>query len=89
LRRTYADAVVEGKHRPEDPMDAAPRSGCPINAAVEVLGDPWAMLVLRDIMFGARRHVRELSPAPRRASPPTSSPVAHLVPSPIIELDAA
>lgn len=41
-------------------MDTAPRSGCPINAAVEVLGDPWAMLVLRDIMFGNRRHFREL-----------------------------
>lgn len=41
-------------------MDSTPRSGCPINAAVEVLGDPWAMLVLRDIMFGNRRHFREL-----------------------------
>jgi DNA-binding HxlR family transcriptional regulator len=41
-------------------MDTATRSGCPINAAVEVLGDPWAMLVLRDIMFGDRRHFREL-----------------------------
>lgn len=38
----------------------APRSGCPINRAVEVLGDPWAMLVLRDLMFGDRRHFREL-----------------------------
>lgn len=41
-------------------MQSAPRSGCPINAAVEVLGDPWAMLVLRDVMFGNRRHFREL-----------------------------
>ncbi|MFC7483303.1 winged helix-turn-helix transcriptional regulator [Luedemannella flava] len=41
-------------------MDPAPRSGCPINQAVEVLGDPWAMLVLRDIMFGDRRHFRAL-----------------------------
>jgi DNA-binding HxlR family transcriptional regulator len=41
-------------------MDSAPRSGCPINQAVEVLGDPWAMLVLRDIIFGDRRHFREL-----------------------------
>ena len=41
-------------------MDTAPRSGCPSNAAVEVLGDPWAMLVLRDIMFGDRSHFREL-----------------------------
>ncbi|WP_454295108.1 winged helix-turn-helix transcriptional regulator [Salana multivorans] len=41
-------------------MGSTPRSGCAINAAVEVLGDPWAMLVLRDIMFGNRRHFREL-----------------------------
>ncbi|MDR5699543.1 winged helix-turn-helix transcriptional regulator [Agromyces aerolatus] len=41
-------------------MESAPRSGCAINAAVEVLGDPWSMLVLRDIMFGDRRHFREL-----------------------------
>jgi len=36
------------------------RSGCPINAAVEILGDRWSLLVLRDIMFGNRRHFREL-----------------------------
>ncbi len=41
-------------------MGAMPRSGCAINVAVEVLGDPWAMLVLRDVMFGGRRHFREL-----------------------------
>lgn len=41
-------------------METVPRSGCPINASIEVLGDPWAMLVLRDIMFGSRRHFREL-----------------------------
>ena len=40
-------------------MDTVPRSGCAINAAVGVLGDPWAMLVLRDIMFG-NRYFREL-----------------------------
>jgi DNA-binding HxlR family transcriptional regulator len=38
----------------------SPRSGCAINAAVEVLGDPWSMLVLRDVIFGNRRHFREL-----------------------------
>ena len=41
-------------------MEITRRSGCPINAAVEVLGDPWATLVLRDIMFSNRRHFREL-----------------------------
>lgn len=42
-------------------MEPSPRSGCAINAAVEVLGDPWAILVLRDIMFGNRRHFREIA----------------------------
>jgi DNA-binding HxlR family transcriptional regulator len=37
-----------------------PRSGCPINAAVEAFGDRWSLLVLRDVMFGNRRHFREL-----------------------------
>ncbi len=37
-----------------------PRSGCPINAAVEALGDQWSVLVLRDVIFGDRRYFREL-----------------------------
>lgn len=37
-----------------------PRSGCPINAAVEALGDPWSLIVLRDVTFGDRRYFREL-----------------------------
>lgn len=41
-------------------MAREPRSGCAINAAVEVLGDAWSLIVLRDIVFGDRRHFREL-----------------------------
>ncbi|HVV29917.1 MAG TPA: helix-turn-helix domain-containing protein [Mycobacteriales bacterium] len=37
-----------------------PRSGCPINAAVEVFGDRWTLIVLRDVTFGNRRYFREL-----------------------------
>src|SRR5215471_8384275 len=36
------------------------RSGCPINLAIEVLGDKWSLLIIRDMMFGNRRHFREL-----------------------------
>ena len=36
------------------------RSGCPINLAMEILGDRWSLIVIRDIMFGNRRHYREL-----------------------------
>jgi DNA-binding HxlR family transcriptional regulator len=36
------------------------RSGCPISAAAEAFGDRWSLLILRDVMFGGRRHFREL-----------------------------
>jgi DNA-binding HxlR family transcriptional regulator len=36
------------------------RSGCPINLTLEILGDHWSLLVIRDLMFGNRRHFREL-----------------------------
>lgn len=37
-----------------------PRSYCPINLGLEVFGDAWTLLVLRDLMFGGKRHFREL-----------------------------
>jgi DNA-binding HxlR family transcriptional regulator len=41
-------------------MVEATRSGCPINLSMEVLGDRWSLIVIRDIMFGNRHHFREL-----------------------------
>ena len=37
-----------------------PRSAGPISAAVEVLGDRWSLLILRDVIFGDRRYFRAL-----------------------------
>src|ERR1700761_5507597 len=36
------------------------RSGCPINLTLERLGDRWSLIVIRDIMFGNRRHYGDL-----------------------------
>lgn len=36
------------------------RSGCPINLSLEVFGDRWSLIVLRDMIFAGRRHFREL-----------------------------
>lgn len=36
------------------------RSSCPINLAIELFGDRWTLLILRDIVFAGRRHFREL-----------------------------
>ena len=41
-------------------MEGSHRSGCPINLTLEILGDRWSLIVIRDIMFGNRRHYREL-----------------------------
>jgi DNA-binding HxlR family transcriptional regulator len=41
-------------------MERASRSECPINLTLEMLGDRWSLIVIRDIMFGNRRHFREL-----------------------------
>ena len=38
----------------------AHRSGCPINLTLETLGDRWSLIVIRDLMFGNRRHFRQL-----------------------------
>lgn len=42
------------------PVTEPHRSGCPINLTLELLGDRWSLIVIRDILFGNRRHFREL-----------------------------
>lgn len=41
-------------------MRSEQRSGCPINLTLEMLGDRWSLIVVRDLMFGNRRRYREL-----------------------------
>lgn len=36
-------------------MRTKARSGCPISLSLEVLGDRWSLLLLRDIMFAGKR----------------------------------
>lgn len=36
------------------------RSGCPINLTLEMLGDRWSLIVIRDVMFGNRRTYGDL-----------------------------
>lgn len=41
-------------------MITTPRSTCPINRALEMIGDQWSLLILRDIALHNRRSFREL-----------------------------
>jgi DNA-binding HxlR family transcriptional regulator len=36
------------------------RSFCPMNLGLEVFGDKWSILIVRDMMFENKRHFREL-----------------------------
>ncbi len=40
------------------------RSGCPIAIALDLLGDRWSLLVVRDLLFGGPRGFREFAGAP-------------------------
>jgi DNA-binding HxlR family transcriptional regulator len=37
-----------------------PKSNCAINLSLEIFGDRWTLLILRDMMFQNRRHFGEL-----------------------------
>lgn len=41
------------------PMRQDRRSTCPISTGLELLGDRWTLLVVRDLMFAGKRHFRE------------------------------
>ena len=35
------------------------RSTCPISSALELIGDRWTLLIIRDLMFAGKRRFRE------------------------------
>jgi DNA-binding HxlR family transcriptional regulator len=43
-----------------DDEASACRSQCPISLALDVVGDRWSLLIVRDLMFAGKRHFREL-----------------------------
>lgn len=52
------DQLQNASRKPKKSSDG--RSDCPINLSIEVIGDRWSLLVIRDMMFGNRRHFGEL-----------------------------
>jgi DNA-binding HxlR family transcriptional regulator len=43
----------------EPKMASKQKSGCPINLSLELLGDRWTLLIIRDLVFAGKRHFRE------------------------------
>jgi DNA-binding HxlR family transcriptional regulator len=46
------------------PRHDDPRSTCPIAGSLDILGDKWTMLVIRDMVFSRKRHFREFLESP-------------------------
>jgi DNA-binding HxlR family transcriptional regulator len=44
---------------PKDKPNPKRRSGCPLNASVEMLGDRWSLLIIRDMMLRGSRTFKE------------------------------
>lgn len=44
---------------PQKKSSSDRRSGCPLNASVEMLGDRWSLLIIRDMMLLGRRTFKE------------------------------
>ncbi|CAN7659768.1 winged helix-turn-helix transcriptional regulator [Mesorhizobium sp. LjNodule214] len=40
-------------------MSTKGKSGCPINLSLELLGDRWTLLIVRDLIFAGKKHFRE------------------------------
>lgn len=41
-------------------MRSRPRSGCPISYALDMFGDAWSLLVMRDLILNGKRRYQEL-----------------------------
>jgi DNA-binding HxlR family transcriptional regulator len=44
---------------PKGKRNVKRRSGCPLNASVEILGDRWSLLIIRDMMLRGFRSYKE------------------------------
>ncbi|MCD0161460.1 MULTISPECIES: helix-turn-helix domain-containing protein [unclassified Deinococcus] len=42
------------------PPTGTPRSGCPVSLGLDIFGDRWTLLIVRDLMFSGKRHYREM-----------------------------
>lgn len=49
-------------------MDNKKRSNCPISYALELFGDKWSLLILRDIIFWDKKHYQEFAASAEKIS---------------------
>ena len=45
------------------------RSGCPISSALDVVGDKWSLLIIRDMLIKHKKTFKEISDSDERIAP--------------------
>jgi DNA-binding HxlR family transcriptional regulator len=45
------------------------RSGCPISSTLDVLGDKWSLLLIRDMLYKHKKTFKEISSSVERIAP--------------------
>ena len=45
------------------------RSGCPISSALDVIGDKWSLLIIRDMLVKHKKTFREISNSDEKIAP--------------------
>ncbi|MFQ3336522.1 MAG: DNA-binding HxlR family transcriptional regulator [Flavobacteriales bacterium] len=50
-------------------MEKEFRSGCPISSALDVVGDKWSLLIIRDMLIKHKKTFKEISDSDERIAP--------------------
>ena len=45
------------------------RSGCPISSALDIVGDKWSLLIIRDMLIKHKKTFKEISESDERIAP--------------------
>jgi DNA-binding HxlR family transcriptional regulator len=45
------------------------RSGCPISSTLDVVGDKWSLLIIRDMLLKHKKTFKEISDSDERIAP--------------------
>ena len=50
-------------------MEKKFRSGCPISSTLDVIGDKWSLLIIRDMLINHKKTFKEISDSHERIAP--------------------
>ncbi len=50
-------------------MEKKFRSGCPLSSALDVVGDKWSLLIIRDMLINHKKTFKEISDSHERIAP--------------------